>query len=146
MTRHTISNRDDIIDSRDVIARIDELEEELAQAHTDDDDAGEDFEEWLTALAESYDGTGREEPAKELLALRALQDDAEGYCPDWHHGATLIRESYFQTYARELADDIGAINRDAGWPTSCIDWEQAAEELQQDYTNVEYDGVSYWVQ
>src|SRR3990167_1772516 len=109
MTHHTISNRDDIVDSRDVIARIDELEEELAQAHTDDDDAGEDFEEWLTALAESYDGTGREEPAKELLALRALQDDAEGYCPDWHHGATLIRESYFQTYARELADDIGAI-------------------------------------
>ena len=31
------------------------------------------------------------------------------------------------------------------WPYSCIDWEQAAEELQQDYMSVEFDGVTYWM-
>jgi hypothetical protein len=26
-----------------------------------------------------------------------------------------------------------------------IDWEQAAYELKQDYTEVNFDGVSYWI-
>ena len=153
MARNTISNRDDIIDSRDVIARIDELTSDLetqhdeaveASAQTEDEvDDKEivtlDFENWLTEQIDDDDD------ATELIALRALQDDAEGYSPDWRNGATLIRDSYFEDYARELADDIGAINADATWPNSCIDWEKAADELKQDYTSVEYDGVTYWV-
>jgi hypothetical protein len=27
----------------------------------------------------------------------------------------------------------------------CIDWNEAASELQMDYTAVEFDGVTYWV-
>jgi hypothetical protein len=118
-----ISNSDDVIDTRDVIARIEELR----------DMEGERGADW-----------GPDE-ADELANLEALQEEAEGYCADWHHGATLIRDSYFERYAQELADDIGAIPRDAGWPCTCIDWEQAARELQMDYTSVEFGGVTYWV-
>lgn len=110
----------DIIDSRDVIARIEELESNL---DTEDPDTDE---------------------AEELQALRALVDEAES-TPDWKYGETLIRDSYFEEYAQELADDIGAINADATWPNNCIDWERAARELQQDYFSVEFDGVTYWV-
>lgn len=67
------------------------------------------------------------------------------YAEDWLYGAQLIRDSYFTEYAQELADDIGAINSDAGWPNSCIDWDQAARELKQDYTSIAFDGVTYWV-
>jgi hypothetical protein len=63
---------------------------------------------------------------------------------DWHYGVTLIRDSYFIDYARQFAEDIGATGDDAQWPATCIDWNQAAAELQMDYTPVEFDGVTYW--
>jgi hypothetical protein len=64
---------------------------------------------------------------------------------DWQYGAQLIRDSYFKRYAMKLADDIGAIDHDATWPQTCIDWDQAARELQMDYIPVDFDGVDYWV-
>ena len=117
MTR-TFSNQDDVIDSRDIIARIAELE--------------------------GLDTLDSEETA-ELATLKALADEAEGYAPDWTHGETLIRDSYFQTYAQELAEDCGMLKDTSSWPGRCIDWEQAARELQMDYTAVDVDGITYWI-
>jgi hypothetical protein len=37
---------------------------------------------------------------------------------DWERA--LINDDYFQEYAEELAYDIGAIDRDAGWPLGCM--------------------------
>lgn len=126
MTRQ-ISKFDDIIDSRDVIARIEELRDER--------DASDDAAQW----DESDEG-------KELKALEALAKGAEGYAADWQCGETmLIRYSYFRDYAQGLAEDIGAVSADAVWPNNCIDWEQAARELRQDYTAVDFDGVTYWI-
>ncbi len=115
-----IDNSADTIDSRDIIERI---------AYLRDEEGGDQF---------------TDEEAEELAALVALAEDAEGYCEDWRFGMTLIRESYFEDYAYELANDIGAINNDYGWPLNCIDWEQAARELQQDYTSLDFDGVTYY--
>jgi len=149
---HTISNTDNIIDSRDVITRVDELESELQDTHEeavkewDDDDAdvrgpqpSPDFDTWLEARADEDDD------ARELLALRALAAEGEDYAPDWRHGEALIRDDYFTTYAQQFADDIGAINREATWPLCHIDWDAAAESLKQNYSAIDYDGVSYWV-
>ena len=77
--------------------------------------------------------------------MKALADEASGYAADWPHGETLIRDSYFKDYAMELADDIGAIDNNASWPLTCIDWDQAARELQMDYSAVDFDGVTYWI-
>jgi hypothetical protein len=59
--------------------------------------------------------------------------------------AALIRDSYFEDYARQLAEDIGAIDSKASWPNNHIDWEDATDALKQDYTEVDFDGVSYWI-
>ena len=56
---------------------------------------------------------------------------------------TMIPEVDFEDYARELAEDIGAIKNDANWPNYCIDWEKAASELKMDYSEIEVDGVTY---
>lgn len=109
----------DIFDSRDVIKRITELE------------LGED----------SLD----EYEQEELKGLKELEDEAKGVAPDWEHGATFICDDYFEDYARDLAEDIGAISRDSHWPANCIDWEQAANELRMDYCSIEVDGTDYWV-
>lgn len=168
--KRTISNSDDIIDSRDVIARIEELEslfesEEItegngAEPQYDDDgklkvdtttcdDCGKSWNDALISGSTPapsarcpYEHIHGE--LEELKALRALADEADG-SPDWHHGETLIRDSYFEDYARELAEDIGSVPKDLSWPACHIDWEAATDALKQDYTRVEFDGVDYWI-
>jgi len=39
-----------------------------------------------------------------------------------------------EDFARETADSIGAVDKNASWPMNCIDWEQAAKELMYDYS------------
>jgi hypothetical protein len=108
----------DILDSRDIIKKIEYLEADEDTLDADD--------------------------LEELNALRSLAQEAES-SPDWQYGETLIAESYFQDYAEQLASDIGAISDDAKWPLTHIDWEAAAEELKQDYRHVEYRSTTYYI-
>jgi len=39
-----------------------------------------------------------------------------------------------EDFAYETAESIGAIDKNASWPQTCIDWEQAAKELMYDYS------------
>ena len=138
----TISNFDDVIDSRDVIERIEELTESIA------DDIGIDFENFadmgaFLTMAKDHDDIDPEE-LEELQTLVDLQEEAEG-SPDWEHGEALIRESYFQDYAQELAEDCGMVPETNQWPLYCIDWERAARELKMDYTSVDFDGIEYLI-
>lgn len=122
------SNTDDVIDSRDVIARIEHLSQLRQPGPVD--------------LGTYDNAQDQDELFAELASLERLAEQGESL-PDWEYGVTLIRESYFRTYAEELAEDIGAINREASWPNNCIDWERAARELRMDYTHVDFDGVTY---
>lgn len=140
----TISNSDDVIDSRDVIERIDELETELTAAYEGEGNSPRlTFDEWVTNAADD-DAHTLQDAAREFKALKAVADEAEG-SPDWEHGEALIRDSYFVEHAQQLADDIGAVSKDQSWPNNFIDWEAAADALKQDYTSVDFDGVEYWV-
>lgn len=122
-----ISSSDDLIDVRDIIARVEELE-----TQRDDEDEEMDGEE-VTELA----------TLRELLSDLAGNGGDEDWRGDWYP-ITLIRESHFENYAQELAEDIGAIDRNASWPNTCIDWEAASEALLMDYTSTEFDGVTYY--
>ena len=115
----------DVTDSRDIIARIERVESDLEQARVDGDDTT-DLE-------------------VELKALQAFAEEASEYAPDWHYGETIIHADYFVAYAEQLADEIGAINKKAEWPHTHIDWEAAADELKMDYSDVEFDGVTYYI-
>lgn len=127
----TINPTADIIDVRDIISRIEELENEMQ--------------------GEIPDGTtwADTEQAEELATLTAIMEDLKGnggdeqWRGDWYP-VTLIRDSYFRGYAQDLADDCGLIDHTAGWPMNCIDWDKAARELQYDYTSTEIAGVTYW--
>lgn len=128
MTRNIeVANYNDIVDVRDIIERFEYLDGQR-------DDAGKPIDE---------------DEGAEWEVLRTLLDELTGYGGDhqWQGAwfpVTLIRDSYFEDYARDLAEDIGAIDRKSQWPYTCIDWEAAAHELQQDYSSVEWDGVTYW--
>jgi len=133
------SNSADIIDSRNVIDRIQELESErgILQDAVDEspDDTGykQDLADWNGDYAD------------ELHNLKTLAEEAGQYSSEWPDGVCLIRDTYFAEYAEEEAFSIGAIDRDVNWPFNHIDWEAAAKELKQDYSCFDYDGEDYWV-
>jgi hypothetical protein len=79
--------------------------------------------------------------------LEALSELLEGFDgSEARHGVELIPEDAFEDYARQLAEDIGAVPEQYTWPISCIDWEYAARELGHDYSCVAFDGVYYLYQ
>ena len=116
-----ITKHDDVIDSRDVIARIEELTDRNSEGALD--------------------------PAEvdELGDLLDLAKQCEGYVDDWEHGEQLIRSTYFKAYAMDMAEDCGMLEKGAAWPYTCIDWDQATDELKMDYTSVQFAGIEYWV-
>ena len=115
-----IDNSMDIIDSRDVIERIEELE----------DIETENIEEYET---------------EELLTLRKLASEGNDYSEDWEYGKALIRDTYFKEYAQEFAESCGMISNNLKWPCNHIDWDSAINELQIDYAMIDFDGVDYWI-
>ena len=141
---NTISNTDTVIDSRDVIARIEELTAErdglvaaIDDAVSEEQGSG-DIEALKLALAEWLDG----EDGLELASLEKLAEEAEGYAPDWTCGATLIRDDYFERAMDELVEDIGDMPKDIpSYMTIVLDY----TALQQDYSAVDFDGETYWV-
>jgi len=109
-----------------------------------------------TPEAQAADGqqTEQEQPNSEHAhppspeQLRELIDLMEGASMDSaEDGIFAIEDSEFETYAEELAEDVcedWRLIRDRRWPFSCIDWEKAADELQVDYTEFEWQGYTYW--
>lgn len=144
----TINHFDNVIDVRDLIEHFEAMDDErtmFADAVSEaDDDASRDAAR--VALANWQEANGeRHKAIKSLLHDLACTGGDHQWRGDWYP-ITLIRESYFENYARELADDIGAIKDDAAWPYTCIDWWQAARELKMDYTTTEFNGVTYFYQ
>jgi hypothetical protein len=126
-----LDSSEDVIDVRDIIARV----EDLRHVRGDDLDAEEALE-----LTES--------DATELAHLEAILADLAGnggdeqFEGDWYP-ITLIRDSYFTEYAREMLEDCDYISKDfPHWIE--IDWTATARNIRMDYTSTEIDGVIYW--
>lgn len=145
----SIDNSQDVMDSRDIIERLDELRTELVDAHESESDANEPdhFDDWLAAMAANDEGT-LQDAAQELINLQKFADQLEGY-GDWEHGESVIREDYFTAYIEQLIDDCypdaAKSANSSEWPYRhmSIDFEAAADEAKQDYTEAEFDGVTY---
>lgn len=121
-----ISEWDSMIDSRDILERIKEIEEEI---------------ETLTLTTP---GQPTDELDEELADLQEVVSQCESI-PDWEFGIVLINDAHFTEYAESLAYDLGLADEDESWPFNCIDWQAAAEELQVDYTNITFRGNDFWV-
>ena len=120
MTTATLDLTADTIDVRDIIARFEQLE--------DASDGLPDAEErtQLAAILDDLKGNGGDEQWR----------------GDWYP-VTLICDSYFTYYAREMLEDCGTIPRDFPWWVE-IDWDATARNVRVDYTPVDIDGVTYW--
>jgi len=141
----------DVLSCRYVDDRIDELaasryewvEEQLKARGLD----GEDTTYWDSVAGEWAESgpEGFKEEAEDLRILEEFRDDVDGYSGDRFRDTDAINDTYFEDYARQLAEDIGAIDPKADWPLTYIDWKAAAAALRQDYAEVDLDGTTFWV-
>ena len=132
----TVDLSADVIDVRDIIARVLELRDER-----------DEYNEKMGS-PDAWDGVPDGEP-EELAMLEGILSELAGYGGDeqfdgdWYP-IELVADSYFQEYAKNLAEDCGMVDTNARWPMNCIDWEQAARGLQMDYSNILIHGSAYW--
>lgn len=137
--------REDMLDLRDLADLQDALKSLINDHEAGEHDPDQEMEDadcpWCSR--DGFDG-GRD--MEEVYdALKALEDEvgdlrvtANNFSPE------MIEESHFEEYARQLADDIGAIDSENGWPACHIDWEAAADSLKMDYTTVDFAGCTYY--
>lgn len=132
----TVDLRADVIDVRDIIARVLELRAER-----------DEYNEKMGS-PDAWDSVPDGEP-EELAMLEGILSELAGYGGDeefegdWYP-MQLIADGYFQEYAQDLAEECGMVDTNARWPMNCIDWEQATRELQMDYSNILIHGSTYW--
>ncbi len=126
MKTNEVNNSQEVIDSRDVIKRIEELEDLISNNKELPKKKREDLTEEET----------------ELELLKDLEDQAN--TSNWKDGETLIRESYFVEYVEEMLKDRGDLPKDIPWYI-VIDWEATAENIKADYITIDFDGVDYLI-
>ena len=142
------NNGDDILDVRDIIERIEELDaihDDMYSAQTDENLP----EERAHAVIKFTDWCMEEGgECSERAILRSFMESIAGYGGDeqWEgswYPVTLIRDSYFPDYAEELIKDCGYISKDLpSWIE--IDWQSTAKNIQVDYDSAELVDVTYW--
>ena len=118
-----ITNDMDVIDSRDIIERIEELESFIEDNVNENSD---DITEWK----------------EELRILAELAEEGENYSPDWNYGSTLIHENYFEQYMDEMLEDCGYIPKDI---PCYLDITVNYDMLKWDYTELDFDGETYYI-
>jgi hypothetical protein len=119
----------DVIDTREIIERFEELESEY-----DAFDTPEEIKNWaeldeftiLQTTLEELNGNGGDEQWR----------------GDWYP-VTLIAESYFTDYAKEMLEDCGTIPSDLPWYVA-VDWEETASNIKVDYSEIEIGGTTYF--
>jgi hypothetical protein len=76
--------------------------------------------------------------------LNTFCDELRDCCSDFNYGASIIHEDYFTDYTQELVTDCGYISSDfPGWIE--IDWEATANNVKNDYSEVTYNGNTYFI-
>ena len=131
----------DVLDSRDLQERIEELETELEALTEDLEAAEEENDEAAIRDAQQTIEEWKDENQEELDELLAMKDECG---PEWKYGVAFIAEEDFEEYAQDLASDLyGEEIRNASWPFDCIDWEKAADSLRMDYSVIDYQGTTY---
>jgi hypothetical protein len=121
-----------VVDSRDVNDYLETLENNLIELREQDDENEDEESEEVGELQE------------QVNSLRNFIEECQEYNCDWDYGAQLIPIDRFTEYTEELVKDIGDLPSNI--PNYIvIDWGETAENLKEDYTEVEYNGEAYYI-
>jgi hypothetical protein len=142
----------DTIDTRDLIAERDELKETILREYNiyfdddldsfDDIEFSEDYERDFRDECEDPKDIFTKDWIDELNAIREIDDLESEIGRDFEYGCTLIPEEEFEDYCIELLEELGYIPKDfPSWIV--VDYTATADNMEQDYTEVEFRGETY---
>ena len=139
-----------MIDTRDLIERREELKQEILDSFLENfphyEEMTESFEdirfeeEEIESWKEDF-----EDELKEIEEINDLEEEINSYAGDnFDDGVYLIDEDYFEEYCEDLVSDIGDLPKDLpSYISNNIDWSGVADDLRQDYSEVEFRGTTY---
>ena len=128
---------EDFIDSRDIIARIAELEAEW------EENTGAIIADYAVLGVDDLAAGLAEDDAFELHTLHQFVEAYSADIADWEYGETLIHEDYFTEYVKDFLRDTGYIASDfPEWIE--IDWDATADNVKCDYQEVILNGQTYY--
>lgn len=132
------------LDTRD----LSETREELKQAILDSflgnfphyEDITDTFED--IRFEEEEIESWKEDWYTELEVIEAINEVENEVGNEWEYGVALIEEDDFEDFVEQDLEDCGYISKDLpSW--IIIDWEATANNVKQDYSEVDYQGRTY---
>lgn len=153
-TTRDVSEGDSTIYGRDVERRMDELGSDRQHIIDQLDEQESEAEDYtgggiddlhvlayhVNAIKDELKAWDESDDGEEYRKLKAFWDQISGY---GGRDLDLICDDYFETYARETAEEIHGTTM-GEWPFGSIEWAQACRDLQQDYSIVEFGTTTYW--
>lgn len=104
--------------------------EEMTESFEDIRFEEEEIESWK----EYY-----EDELQEIEAINSIENELGS---EFEYGVTLVDVDDWEEYVKEFLEDIGYIPKDfPSWIE--IDWEATANNVKQDYSEIEYQGTTY---
>lgn len=153
MTNFTIDDiGNSVLDSRDIQERIDELNDEkdtFIDAHIEDalddhkidnDNSEEGFDK-TAAESTAIEAWGNSDEGSELKKLEDLKEEVGS--SEWPHGLTLICDSHWMGYVQDMLEDCSDYSKNLPHYIA-INWNETADNIKADYSEVEIDGTTYF--
>ena len=133
-----------ILDTRDLSKRREELKEEILDSFLENfphyQEMTESFED--IRFEEEEIQSWKEDSEDELKEIEEIDTIENELGSEFDYGVALVDVDDFEEYVEDLLDELGYIPKDfPSWIE--IDWEATANNVRQDYTEVEYQGNSY---
>ncbi len=130
---YILAEFNDRFNDRFIYSEIEDFEE--LEAYLDDEASKglteEEREDFFEYMADEYN------------AIREIDElEEEIYSREFENGIHLIEEDVFEDYVEEFVKDCGYIPKDLpSWIE--IDWETTADNMRNDYSEVEFRGETY---
>lgn len=132
------------IDTRELVETRDELKQQVLDSFLEDfphyEEMTESFED--IRFEEEEIESWKQDWQDELNQITCIDDLEYEIGSEFNYGVTLIPEDDFTDYVIDLLEDCGYISKDfPSWIE--IDWQKTADNVRQDYSEIEYEGRYY---
>lgn len=131
----------DIIDTRDLIKERDDCKQTVVDAYNKmyEDEQISDYENIIF----NSDLQDKLHCSYEIDKINEIDGIENEIGEDFHYGVALINTNDFEDYIPDYLEDIGYIPTNfPSWIV--INWTETASNILNDYSEIEYDGNTYY--